>query len=139
MVGQRVKLLLALQQELAQRLQARGALLEVHCHQCSDTLFAGIGNGFGEVEGFLVGEGERLAIDCAAQCLGAMAADPAAGDEALQGRGVIHHGVSGVRGLYVGADLVRDALVPVMTVAGMARSYGGWWLYCLTRGPGCSR
>ncbi|MNJ26625.1 hypothetical protein D3C77_211140 [compost metagenome] len=97
-VRQGVKLLLALEQELAEGLEARCALLEVHRHQFGDAALAGMGDGFGEVQHFFMGARQRLAVDRAAQRLGAVLADPAAADEALQGGVVAHQKFSRVSG-----------------------------------------
>ncbi|MCY1355704.1 hypothetical protein D9M69_421350 [compost metagenome] len=95
--GQRVELFLVFGQVQRQGLEARRALLEVHGHEAGDTALAAMFDGFGEVQGFLVGAEEGAAVDGAAQCLGTMLADPAAADEALQRGGVTHEEFS-VRG-----------------------------------------
>ncbi|MCY1291820.1 hypothetical protein D9M70_410230 [compost metagenome] len=95
--GQGVELFLVLVEVERQGLEARRALLEVHGHEAGDTALAAMFDGFGEVQGFLVGAEEGAAVDGAAQCLGTMLADPAAADEALQRGGVTHEEFS-VRG-----------------------------------------
>ncbi|MCY1535096.1 hypothetical protein D9M68_704870 [compost metagenome] len=107
--GQRVELFLAFGQVLAEGLEARGALLEVHRHQFGEAALAGVGHRLGEVQGFLVGARQGVAVDGAAQCLGAVLADPAAADEALQGGGVTHHGFS--RGVWDGRKPYQRARV----------------------------
>ncbi|MND86812.1 hypothetical protein D3C80_787920 [compost metagenome] len=92
--GQGVELFLVLVEVERQGLEARRALLEVHGHEAGDAALAAELDGFGEVQGFLVGAEEGAAIDGTAHCLGALLADPAAGDEALQRGGVTHEDFS---------------------------------------------
>ena len=87
-VGDRIELFLAFGQVQGQGLEALGTLLEVQRHQAADTLATAMFDGFGEVRAFFVGTGDFMAVDSAAQHLGAVLADPAAGDETLQGGGV---------------------------------------------------
>ncbi|MCY1432611.1 hypothetical protein D9M71_486140 [compost metagenome] len=96
-VGQGVELFLVLGQVQGQGLEALGALLEIHAHQCGKAAGAGIVHGFGEVRAFFVAVGKHVAIEGTAQGLGAVLADPAAGDEALQGRGGRHAVLHAVR------------------------------------------
>ncbi|MND20561.1 hypothetical protein D3C80_108940 [compost metagenome] len=89
-VGQGIELLLALGQVQGQRLQAGSALLEVHGHQRGQATGAGKVHGFGEVRALFVAVGQNVTVQGATQGLGAVLAKPAAGDEALQGRGGRH-------------------------------------------------
>ena len=88
MVGNRVELFLALAQVQGQGLETLGALLEVQRHQAADALATTVFDGFGEVRALFVGAGDFMAVDGAAQHLCAVLADPATGDETLQGRGM---------------------------------------------------
>ncbi|MNF94367.1 hypothetical protein D3C84_770770 [compost metagenome] len=87
-VGNRVELFLALAQVQGQGLETLGALLEVQRHQAADALATAVLDGFGEVRTLFVGAGDFMAVDGAAQDLRAVLADPATGDEALQGGGM---------------------------------------------------
>ncbi len=87
-VGNRVELFLALAQVQGQGLETLGALLEVQRHQAADALATAVFDGLGEVRALLMGAGDFMAVDGAAQHLCALLADPATGDETLQGRGM---------------------------------------------------
>ena len=97
MVGDRVKLFLAFAQVQGQCLETLGALLEIQRHQPADALAPTVLDGFGEVRTLFVGACDLVAVDGTAQHLGTVLADPATGDETLQGRGVRHHDSSGLR------------------------------------------
>ena len=90
-VRDRVELFFTFAQVQGQRLETLGPLLEVQRHQSADALAATVLDGFGEVRTLFVGARNLVAIDGAAQHLGTVLADPATGDETLQGRGVRHH------------------------------------------------
>lgn len=90
MVGQGVQLLFALGQVQGQGLQAGGALLEVHGHEGGQATGAGEVHGFGEIRALFMAVGQNVTVQGAAQGLGAVLADPATGNEALQGWGVRH-------------------------------------------------
>ncbi|MNY13779.1 hypothetical protein D3C86_1469300 [compost metagenome] len=94
-MGNRVELFLALAQVQGQSLETLGALLEIQRHQAADTLATAVLDGFGEVRALFMGAGDFMAVDGAAQDLRAVLADPATGDETLQGRGVRHQDCSG--------------------------------------------
>ena len=82
-----VQLFLALAQVLGQRLQPRGALLEIQRQQARQAHAAGVVHRLAKVERFSMGVGHGLAIDGAAQGLGRLRADPAAADETLEKSG----------------------------------------------------
>ncbi|MNS97256.1 hypothetical protein D3C72_1315820 [compost metagenome] len=93
-----IQLFLALDQVQGQRLQARRALLEVQRHQARHARFARIGDGFVEVDLFRMRVIDDAVVQGAVQGHGGAFAQPAAGDQALQG-GYLSHVVSplGVR------------------------------------------
>ena len=90
MVGQRVELLLAFGQIQGQGFEALGALLEVHAHQRSQAPRSRVIHSFGEVRALFMAVGQHVAVKGAAQGLGAVLAEPTAGDETLQSRGGRH-------------------------------------------------
>ena len=63
-------------------------MLEVQRHQATDALAATVLDGFGEVRALFMGVRNIVAVDGTAQDLRAVLAEPAAGDEALQGWGM---------------------------------------------------
>ena len=92
-VRDRIQLFLALDQVQGQRLQARGALLEVQRHQARHARLARIRDGFVEVDLFPVRVIDDTVVQGAVQGHGGAFAQPAAGDQALQ-RGYVSHVVS---------------------------------------------
>lgn len=70
-------------------LEAGGAFLEVELEQCFDAGGAAVVHGGGEVRGVVVGVRDDLAVDGAGQRLAGLAAEPLAGEVALEdGHGV---------------------------------------------------
>ncbi|OIQ71924.1 hypothetical protein GALL_464550 [mine drainage metagenome] len=80
----RVQRFLVRGQVRGQRLQARGALLEVQRQQRRHAASTEI-DGLAEVDRLGVGVGDDVAVDRAAQRGGGVGAEPALGDQALQG------------------------------------------------------
>ncbi|EEF23199.1 conserved hypothetical protein, partial [Ricinus communis] len=80
-----VQLFLPLHQVRRQGFQALGAFLEVHLHQRLYACLAGIRDGFAEVDPVGVRVVDQLVVQGAVQRLVRLAAEPAAGDQALQG------------------------------------------------------
>ncbi|MNH42190.1 hypothetical protein D3C79_1038400 [compost metagenome] len=72
-------------------------MLEVHGHEGLQALSAGMLDGLGKVRALLVAVTDDMAVQGTAQRRGAVLADPAAGNEALQGRGSRHRVSSGFR------------------------------------------
>ncbi|MNE55584.1 hypothetical protein D3C80_1504320 [compost metagenome] len=89
-VRQGVELLLVLGQVQGQGFEALGTLLEIHAHQRGKTACTRVVHSFGEVRALFMAVGQYVAVEGAAQGLGAVLAKPAAGDEALQSRGGRH-------------------------------------------------
>ena len=85
--GDGVERLFVVVQVLGQRLQARGALLEVQRQQARQSGAAGVVHGFGKVQRLGMGMGHGLAVKGAAQGLGRLLANPAAADETLKKSG----------------------------------------------------
>jgi hypothetical protein len=92
-VRNRIQFFLALDQVQGQRLQARGALLEIQRHQARHARLARIRDGFVEVDLFRVRMIDDAVVQGAVQGHGGAFAQPAAGDQALQG-GYVSHVVS---------------------------------------------
>ena len=89
-VRDRIQLLLALDQVQGQRLEARGALLEVQRHQARHARLARIRDGFVEVDLLGMRVIDDAVVQGAMQGHGGAFAQPAASDQALQGRYVSH-------------------------------------------------
>ena len=124
-----VELLLAFVQVLRQRLQPFGALLEVQRQQRRAADAAGMVRGGGEVRRLGVRGGHGAAVDGAAQGLRRLAAEPGAGDVALQGGG---HG----EGLAVREGLQDEAASVAPACLRVLQDDPGCGLNCLEAGFG---